>query len=483
MRTPRQRVGRGCAAVLLSAAALWYGTGLEPVWGLTWLAPLPVLAFALRAPALAAAVAAFAAWVLGGLNLWHYYRGVLGVPLPVVLLAITLPAIAFAGLALLARGLAGRGRTQLATLALPAGWTTFELLVSRLSPHGTFGSLAYSQMDCLPVVQVASLLGISGIAFLLTLVPSAFAVATLPTAERHRWRIVWTTAAVVALALAYGGSRLLRQEPAHTSVTVGLAAADRPEQPAPAGTEEGERVVGQYAQASEALAARGAQVVVLPETILRTAAAAVADLQGRFAGLTERGVAVALGVDRLDAGSEANAEIAFLPGGGPPAFYAKQHLLLPPESRFRPGSELTLVDSARGPLGLAICKDLDFPRLGRRYAERGVSMLLVPAWDFTADGWLHSRMAVLRGVEGGFAVARAARGGRLTISDDRGRIVAEAASADALVASVLAEVRVGRSGTPYARLGDWFAWLACGVFVLALAMGVRARSAQEVVKP
>jgi len=92
-------------------------------------------------------------------------------------------------------------------------------------------------------------------------------------------------------------------------------------------------------------------------------------------------------------------------------------------------------------------------------------------------------MAVLRGVEGGFAVARAARGGRLTISDDRGRIVAEAASADAPVASVLADVRVGRSGTPYARLGDWFAWLAGGVFVLALARGVRARSAQEVVKP
>ena len=480
MRAARQQLGCGSAAVLLSAAALWLGTGLDPEWGATWLAPLPVLAFALRAPALATGVAALAAWVLGGLNLWHYYRGILGVPLPVVLVAITVPAIAFAALALLMRALAGRGRTLLATVALPSGWTAFEHLVSRVSPHGTFGSLAYTQMDCLPVVQVASLLGISGITFLLTLVPSALAVATLPTAARDRCRIVWTTAAAVTLALGYGGWRLVREEPGRTSVEVGLAAADRPEQPAPAGTNEGERVGAQYAQASGALAARGAQVVVLPETVLRIAAGGLTDLQELFAGLTERGATVALGVDRLDTGSEVNAAIAFLPGGGPPAVYAKQHLLLPPERRFRPGSGLTLVDSAAGPLGLAVCKDLDFPPLGRRYAVRGVSMLLVPAWDFTADGWLHSRMAVLRGVEGGFAVARAARGGRLTISDDRGRIVAEAASADAPVASVLGAVGVRPEKTPYARVGDWFAWLAGGLFVLAVVATVRAGSAQEV---
>jgi apolipoprotein N-acyltransferase len=333
-------------------------------------------------------------------------------------------------------------------------------------------------------VQLAAVLGTSGITFLLLLVPSAVASATLSMAARDRGRLAWTTAAAVTLALGYGAWRLVLEEPARASVTVGLVAADRPEQPARGGTDEGQRVVAQYAKASEALAARGAQVIVLPETILQLTDPGVAALQGRFAGLTEsRGVTVAVGVDRLDPEGEANTAIAFLPGRGEPAVYAKQHLLLPPESRFRPGSELTLLDSRWGTLGLAICKDMDFPRLGRRYAERGASMLLVPAWDFTADGWLHSRMAVLRGVEGGFTVARAARGGRLTISDDRGRIIAEAASASAPVASVLAEVRLRQAGTPYARLGDWFAWLAGGVFTLALVTAVRAGSAREVVKP
>ena len=49
---------------------------------------------------------------------------------------------------------------------------------------------------------------------------------------------------------------------------------------------------------------------------------------------------------------------------------------------------------------VAICKDLDYPPLGRAYARAEVGLLLVPAWDFQNDGWLHSRMAVMRGVEG-----------------------------------------------------------------------------------
>lgn len=57
-------------------------------------------------------------------------------------------------------------------------------------------------------------------------------------------------------------------------------------------------------------------------------------------------------------------------------------------------------------------------------------MLLAPAWDFTEDGRLHSRMAVTRGVESGLTVARTARAGRVTVSDPFGRILAERVTAD-----------------------------------------------------
>jgi hypothetical protein len=46
-----------------------------------------------------------------------------------------------------------------------------------------------------------------------------------------------------------------------------------------------------------------------------------------------------------------------------------------------------------------------FPALSRQYGKAGVGLLPVPALDFD-DGWLHSRMALLRGVENGMPMAR-----------------------------------------------------------------------------
>ncbi len=67
---------------------------------------------------------------------------------------------------------------------------------------------------------------------------------------------------------------------------------------------------------------------------------------------------------------------------------------------------------------------MDFPLLARQYSNDGARLMLVPAWDFVADGWLHGRMAILRGVESEFSIARSVKQGILTLSDSRGRVLA-----------------------------------------------------------
>jgi apolipoprotein N-acyltransferase len=112
---------------------------------------------------------------------------------------------------------------------------------------------------------------------------------------------------------------------------------------------------------------------------------------------------------------------------------------------------------------------MDFPQLSREYAGEGANLLLVPAWDFNLDRWLHARMAVLRAVENGFALARSARNGLLTLSDNRGRILAEAATVPSRFVSITGKVNVAREKTFYAQGGDWFAWLCVAMFVVLLA--------------
>jgi apolipoprotein N-acyltransferase len=81
-------------------------------------------------------------------------------------------------------------------------------------------------------------------------------------------------------------------------------------------------------------------------------------------------------------------------------------------------------------------------------------------------------MAVLRGVEGGFALARTARKGTLTLSDDRGRVLTQASSAglDTPV-TLLGDVPLRQTRTPYARWGDAFGWL-CLLAAAVLALGL-----------
>ena len=81
---------------------------------------------------------------------------------------------------------------------------------------------------------------------------------------------------------------------------------------------------------------------------------------------------------------------------------------------------------------------------------------MIPAWDFTVDDWLHSRMAIMRGVENGFSEIRTARLGRLTISDCYGRVTAEAKSSKGNAAMLAGDVRIQNKHTFYARFGNWF---------------------------
>ena len=73
-----------------------------------------------------------------------------------------------------------------------------------------------------------------------------------------------------------------------------------------------------------------------------------------------------------------------------------------------------------------------------------------------------------RGVEDGFSLVRAAKNGYLTVSDDRGRVVAEMRSNAAPFATLLATVPAVHSVTLYQLLGDWFAWLACALVAFAI---------------
>lgn len=483
----------GALALALSALAIYFGTGLRPIFWLTWLIPLPTLVLTRRLPALAAALVGFGAFLLGGLNVWGYLRDELHMPLAVGLLIVVLPALVFALAALLWRGLIARGRPLAAALALPAFLAGAEHLVALGSPHGAAWCLAYTQLDFLPVVQAASVLGPFGVSFLVLLPSSAVAASlamglsassrepSAPGQEAASWRRAAGPLAlgvtIVGAALGFGAWRLSDRAAGAAPFKVGLACASRPNVPLPLGEDRAHEVLQAYAKTLDGLAAEGVDLAVLPETVVAVSEDELDEAVGLLGGKGRGGLKAIVGLALRGERVAHNVALAIGAGASPSVRYAKQHLIPVFEGQYEPGAALTLLPGAGPPVGLAVCKDMDFPPLARAYGALGARLLLVPAWDFDRDAWLHGRMAILRGVEGGFSIARSARRGSLTLSDDRGRVLAEAPCAASPVASLAGELPPGSGETPYARFGDWFAWLCvAGVAASLVFVAVRRRA-------
>ncbi|MEV8639185.1 nitrilase-related carbon-nitrogen hydrolase [Streptosporangium sp. NPDC051023] len=463
MKSWKLAVAAGLSAVLFAL-----GTGLHPIWFLTWLAPLPVLLAAARVRFRLALAAAFAAFAAGQAPLWLYFLNVVEIPLPLMAALMLGLALVFALLAAASGALVRRGRPLSAVVLPSAGWAATEYLLSVLGPYGAWWSLGYTQADVLPVLQAVSLTGVWGVTFLLLAVPSAAAVLLSGTVGRLRVAlVVWV---VLVAVLGYGAWQLRAPEP---GARVALLVTDHPNDAIPLDTAQGRTLVARYAEQVEALAARGVRTVVLPEKTFLADDRTLPMLASALTRITARHrVDVVAGLVLRRGDVLTNVALGYPAGGGRPSEYTKHFLIPGLESELTPGSGLTVLP---GGSGLIICKDLDYPGLVRSYREAGATVLYAPAWDFSTDGWLHGRMALVRGVESGVTVARAARAGRLVISDPAGRVVAETESSSADFATAIAPLPAAVAPTLYARVGDWFAWLCLGLTAVSLIAGFRVR--------
>ena len=460
------------AAALAAGLPLYWVLGPQPLGPLAWCAPLPVLWLALRSSRRDAAWMTFLAAVLGLSSNFSYFR--LLMPLPAVLAVTVVKALLWLLVVLATRRLVLRYRASWTVLAYPVLWVAIDTLMAALLPDGNWGSLAYSQADNLAVLQVAALAGVPGLLFLLCLAPSALALllaggrAYAPAAG----------AVVLLLAAAFaGGAWRVHGAPGTGGPLAGLAAIDDFIGPAtpPA---RAQAIWDQYARHVEQLAGQGARLVLLPEKIAVLAPAQADVVRQRFQALARgTGTWIVLGIGVQDAAGRRNLAWLFAPDGAAPVSYQKHHLA-PPERDFLAGRAYAVQPVAGQAMGLAICKDMHFAPLGQAYGAAGAQVMLVPAWDFQLDGWMGARMTVVRGVENGYAVLRAAREGVLTVSDAYGRVLAERASSAMPGSTLLAPLPAHPPVATWAgRLGPLFGWLCVALGAIFLCMGWRAASA------
>ena len=448
-------------AVVLTAAAYFVSSGLHRLWWPVWLAPLPVLLLAPRLRAWQALTVALVARALAAaLSFWDYLRHVVQFPVWLALVTILVPAASFALAVVFYRGLLRKSNPWLAMLAFPVTMVAAEYLFS-LS-QGTFINTGYTQLENLPVLQLAAIAGLWGISFSVNLFPAGLAVLVSAPAK-PRLRMAAALAAYYVCVLSHGVMRLYTTPQASNSVLVGLVETHAGQNIFPPDAPTTMALMQEYASQVRPLAAHGAQFVVLPEmtALIPDVASAKVDA---FWQQTARDAQVQVLLDVLhitDHGAYNEARL-YSATGEIETVYRKHHLVPTWESRSTPGTEISVLPQPAGKIGIEICRDMDYPELARRYAQQQVGLLLVPAWDqgLGVDAAWHGHLSVMRGVENGFTMVRDAKVGLLTASDDRGRILAEKAThPDGTLVTMLATVQVRHDSTLYQKWGDWFAWV------------------------
>lgn len=479
-----------------------------------WIALTPLIISIWRASSLRQSF--FLGLLAGGVYFWGTLYWLIetmttfgGVSIPIAFLAalllvayLSLFPAAFA--VLLARSRRAFGTHALALVA--PTWVATELGRQYLWDGFPWALLGYSQVTVLPVAQVASLTGVYGLSALVAFVAAAVAASAIC---RGRARVGYPVAAALLVAgcVIWGNARLASSPllaagvPVRVAVIQGNIAQDDKWNPALADT-----ITDKYLSMTRQALGAGATFLIWPESstpfyfehdLLRGGAIR------RLA--SEAGATLLIGSDQIEPVAAVATEkpqaryynAAFLvqPNGQVGAVYRKMQLvpfgeyvplkdllffvgpIVEAVSAFSPGTDPVLLPVAGHMVSTAICYEVIFPSLIRRFVEDGSELLTT----ITNDAWYgrssaayqHWDQASMRSIEQGRYLARAANTGISGFVDPYGRVVEKTDLFHEAI--VIGELRFITDRTVYSRIGDLVAWLSLLVTAAAFAATFRIR--------
>jgi apolipoprotein N-acyltransferase len=378
------------------------------------------------------------------------------------------------------------------TLVFPLAWTTMEYLNSLANPYSTWCALAYTQYGYLSLVQVVSVTGLSGLAFLI----SWFASVVNWVWEQHfQWPKVrmgiGLYTSILALVLFFGGARLALFPPASNTVRVGsitiphtLVSQFREcvkEADWDCVRQTSSEILGNLIEHSRKAARAGAKIVFWQEyacRMLKPDETASIERGRELARLENVYLGMALlTITRNFPGELAENKVIWIaPSGDILVEYLKSRPV-PGEPVIAGDGNVVILDTPFGKIASVICFDMDFPGLVRQAGHAGADLMLVPANDWKEVKLLHSQMALFRAIENGFSLVRSNGQGISTAADYQGRIRAAIDDYTTKERLMIADVPVQGVTTIYSRIDDLFAWLCVAGFLAVIGWAVVRRRA------
>jgi apolipoprotein N-acyltransferase len=370
--------------------------------------------------------------------------------------------------------------------------------------------LGYSQVNVLPIAQLASVTGVYGLSFLLALVSAATALV-LVDRSRQRWAIAAMVAMTVAGCAAWGswrianGSLAASGQSVRVAVVQGNVAQDDKWDPTLRDV-----IIGKYVEMTRQAVSQGASLIIWPETSLPVYFEE--DLRGHVVRQLARqeNVTLLIGSDQVERATPNsplestdnryyNAAFLVKPDGTTGAVYRKIQLvpfgeyvplqrllffvgpIVQAVSNFTPGDRPVLLPIGERMISTAICYEVIYGSLIRRFVRDGSQLLTTitnDAWyGWSSAAYQHWDQAAMRAIENGRYLARSANTGVSGFVDPYGRVIEKSALFEQAV--LVQDIRLLSETTVYTRFGDLVAWASLVFSVVALVLATvnnRSRS-------
>jgi apolipoprotein N-acyltransferase len=347
---------------------------------------------------------------------------------------------------------------------VPLTWMAIEVIRSTGPIAFPWALLGLTQYRTPAVLPAASLIGVIGLGGLVAAANALIAELVV----RRRITPVWLAATAVGVSLV-GGAHVSSRSPASPQRIVGVVQPniDPRERDGAAGDRYLMRLTTLTADALQ----RGADVIVYPESTLSAGEAerfARTLLDARRSGSNPSGAPTHVHGVTLD--GPRNGALVFNSDGRVAGEYVKRRPVPFGEAGLTPGGPAVPIVSRAGSIAIAICYESAFSELLRPLVAGGSDLIAI----LTNDGWFgtsagpaqHASHAVLRAVEGGRSVARAANTGISMLIRPDGTVVADSRLGVETV--LVAALPVGGPSTPFVKWG-WLIVPAAVVGWLAAA--------------
>lgn len=383
-------------------------------------------------------------------------------------------------------------------LLAACGWVALEWLHQTIAFYGLgfpWVMLGYTQWNVPQVLYIASFVGVYGISFVLAWAGSAVGWCF---GQKEMGKGLWQLiVATMVFAVVYGiGSykqhQLARlQKYPHSLLTVQAALLQPNIDQYKKWTPEFEEEIVQTLQhMGQELTGGSAYLAVWPESVVpgsltdpeyfdlfstigkqsgayQIIGSNISNEQAQYVGaylLTPEGEGLsAYRKEKLVPFGE------FIPFEGLLRYFVKDLEVMGQLGSFTPGPyEQPLLDAGGVKLGTTVCYESIFPQLWRTQNKQGAQLFVNvtnDAWFFdTAAPYQHLAVNVLRAVENGRPVLRAANTGFSAYIDAWGRIQQQTQLFTQAVVPVSVPLSLREKPNFYTQWGDWLAWVCAALF-------------------